>query len=278
VFDTDKLAFSALLDQLGTAYGKDVTLEQKRLYWADLLPFALDAVAAACLAHRRQGKFFPTPADLLARIPGATHLAPEAAWAVARLALDETNTVFWTPEIAQALEAARDLWSDGNKYAAEKAFLKAYDTLRGASTALPQWQISVGHDADKRRHALEQAVARGQLRAEAAQRYLPTPDPALAGPPPAGLLPAPDGTPPPADANPERIAALLAQLRDKPVPNRAEAQRQADEANKQAVVEALAARGVELKTPNLYQPTATDPQPTLNPGLTAPDTSDNDHE
>lgn len=47
---------------------------------------------------------------------------------------------------------------------------------------------------------------------------------------------------------------------------------------RQAVVEALAARGVELKTPNLYQPTATDPQPTLNPGLTAPNTSDNDHE
>lgn len=278
MFDTDKLAFSALLDQLGTAYGKDVTLEQKRLYWADLLPFALDAVEAACLAHRRQGKFFPTPADLLARIPGATHLAPEAAWAVARLALDETNTVFWTPEIAQALEAARDLWYDGNKYAAEKAFLKAYDTLRGASTALPQWQVSVGHDADKRRQALEQAVARGRIRAEAAQRYLPTPDPALAGPPPAGLLPAPDGTPPPVEADLERLAVLRAMILDKPVPNRAEAQREADAARKQSVVEALAARGVELKTPNLYQPTATEPQPTLNPGLTAPDTSDKDHE
>lgn len=47
---------------------------------------------------------------------------------------------------------------------------------------------------------------------------------------------------------------------------------------RQTVAAALAARGVELKTPNLYQATATEPQSTLNPGLTAPDTSDNDHE
>ena len=121
------------MDDLGVIYDKEISVAMKRIYWDDLGQFPIDALEAAIKAHRRdrdRGRFFPKPADLLARIGGdAAHIPPEAAWAIALESLDENRTVIWTDEIQRAREAARPIWEIGDKYGARMAFVKAYEAI-----------------------------------------------------------------------------------------------------------------------------------------------------
>ena len=212
----DKQRFSDLLDDLGVIYDREVSVTLKRLYWEDLGQYPLDAIAAACQAHRRdpeRGRFFPKPADLLARLgAGSRHLPGEAAWAIALESLDEDTTLVWTAEIARAREAARPIWVSGDRYGARAAFLKAYEALLLATSEPPRYQVSVGHDPAQRQAAVERAVRDGLLTQEQARHYLPGPAVTPEGAVLAGLLSGKVVALPQDEATRQRLAALRAGL------------------------------------------------------------------
>ena len=216
---SDKQRFSDLLDDLGLIYDREVSVNLKRLYWEDLGGFPIAAIEAACQAHRRdrdRGRFFPKPADLLARIGGdAAHIPAEAAWAIALESLDEDRTVVWTAEIERAREAARPIWEIGDKYGARAAFVKAYEAILLATPTPPRYKVSVGNDPAQRHEAVTRALTEGLLTTNQAKHYLPAPDITPAGAAIAGLLASKVVALPQDDATRERLAALRASLASK---------------------------------------------------------------
>lgn len=245
---SDKQRFSDLLDDLGLIYDREVSVNLKRLYWEDLGGFPIAAIEAACQAHRRdrdRGRFFPKPADLLARIGGdAAHIPAEAAWAIALESLDEDRTVVWTAEIERAREAARPIWEIGDKYGARAAFVKAYEAILLATPTPPRYRVSVGNDPAQRHEAVTRALTEGLLTTDQAKHYLPAPDITPAGAAIAGLLTGKVVELPQDDATRERLAALRASLvRTSGKANPKSERQAAIEAKRSEVLALLAAKG-----------------------------------
>ena len=173
----DKQRFSEALDDLGVVYDKEVSVSLKRIYWDDLGRFPIDALEAAIKAHRRdsvRGRFFPRPADIMARLGGdAVHIPADAAWAIALESLDEDKTIVWTDEIQRAREAARPIWEKGDQYGARRAFISAYEVILLSTSEPPRYKVSVGNDPVQRHDAVSQAIKDRLLTSEQAKHYLP---------------------------------------------------------------------------------------------------------
>lgn len=110
---------------------------------------------------------------------GGGRLTANEAWAVALLSLDESATVVWTDEIAEALRSARPILDMGDKIGARMAFIPAYERLvkEAREKGKPvQWTASLGWDEAQRVQVINQAVDSGRLPAPAAQNLLPPPE------------------------------------------------------------------------------------------------------
>lgn len=176
----DKLLLSRLMDDLGLIYDKPISVDLKRLYHQDLGHLDNADLEAAALAHRRdpdRGRFFPKPADLLAKVPtrAAVHPSADVAWTLALRSFDESATVVWTDLIAAARSVAMPCWEDGDKIGARMAFRAAYEQALACSSAPPRWSVSQGFDQEGRAQVVQEAVNRGLLPAAEAARYLPAP-------------------------------------------------------------------------------------------------------
>jgi hypothetical protein len=96
---------------------------------------------------------------------------------------DESQSVVWTVEMAQAFGICGPLLEMGDRIAARMAFKDAYTRLvadaRDAGTPV-SWTPSLGHDPRGREAALLSAVDRGRLslsHARELQPSLPAPTP-----------------------------------------------------------------------------------------------------
>ena len=138
-------------------------------------PFAEIRRALARCRAELQGKL--TLAAIVDRLPSANkHLLPNEAWALALRSTDESETVVWTPEIARAFGVAKPVLIGGDQVGARMAFLAAYE--REAETAKaegrqPVWQVSLGHDQQRREMVLQEAVDAGKLAAPKVAHLLP---------------------------------------------------------------------------------------------------------
>ncbi|WP_431068183.1 hypothetical protein [Ralstonia holmesii] len=169
------LCYSTLLRPLPTFEAIDL--------WQTILePYSIEQVRVALSAHMRESKFPPMPADVVARMPKASDVRPEVdeAWAIAIRAADESETVVWTTEIAEAWHVAQPVFH-GDEIGARMAFKAAYARIvernRGVNAA-PEWVVSQGHDSGRRKEVLAQAVREGRLQLEQAKSAVPL----LAGP------------------------------------------------------------------------------------------------
>lgn len=196
-------------------YGVDVTrvlLDTWIRLTADIPPGALQAAIDRHMNDPERGRYMPRPADVRANLPqhlASMHLPADAAWSIAIRSFDEADTVVWTDEIAVARDAAREVWACGDKIGARMTFRAVYERLITATHAQPRWQVSVGHDAQLRRDAIEEAALQGYLTAEDVRRHLPAPTtPEGDGAVIAGLLTGKIAPMPPSAEARERLAAL----------------------------------------------------------------------
>jgi len=152
--------------------GERITKEAARLMVDDIASYTPDVALRAIQACRRELTRFPTVADILGRIrafdgrPGI-----EEAWAICPKS--ETDSVVWTDEISQAYAVACRM---DDQIAARMAFKERYESLvRDArDRGLPvKWWATLGHDRNGREAALKEAVGRGRISIEYAQKKMP---------------------------------------------------------------------------------------------------------
>ena len=179
----DSKVLIELMEGMQALYGieKQLPTAVAKMYWEDLKNFSNEDLEAMFRAHRRdpdRGRFFPKPADLLAKAAkeaGPKHLAADAAWSVALQSFDESASIVWTKEIGKARSVALPVWNSGDKIGARMAFKSAYDAILSASPAgdIPKWEFSAGTDPKARLAAVERAQAMGILTHGQAQLLLP---------------------------------------------------------------------------------------------------------
>lgn len=181
--------FAALLDEaydlIGSGANKIISGGAKSLFFKALAQYPLPAVRKALVAHcmdKERGRFTPKPADIISQIEGGGSSdgrpGPEEAWAIAITSRDESETVVWTPEIAEAFVICRPVMDMGDDVGARMAFKDAYNRLvsEARSSGIPaRWNASIGWDIDKRTAKLTKAVTAGLLQAPQVAALLPAP-------------------------------------------------------------------------------------------------------
>lgn len=153
------------------------------LFFRALARHPFEAVRAGFDAHvadMSRGQYVPSPADILNQIEGRAAIdgrpGAEEAWALAIRASDESETVVWTHEMAQAWQVCQPIMAMGDEVGARMAFKESYGRQVDDARALRRpvsWSTSLGHDVTKRHAALVKAEAMGLLAAGEALRLAP---------------------------------------------------------------------------------------------------------
>jgi len=179
--DAKKTEFMRMLKKCMGSYSKPLPEKEIVDSWVELLaPYPLRVIAAAFLSYMGENDTFePKPVAIANRCklldgrPGA-----EEAWAMALTAQDESDTVVWTSEIAEALSIARPVLDSSGAISARKTFIEAYERIvakaRLSHTPV-QWSPSLGWDLTKREAVLKTAVNAGLLPAPEVAALLPPP-------------------------------------------------------------------------------------------------------
>jgi len=145
-----------------------------RVMAMDLSPYPEAQVFGALEACRLELKGKLTTADVLSRLADGRP-GPEEAWSIVASSLtDESVTVVRTDEMVEAFGAALPLADD--PIAARMAFKEVYARalLAARRGRLPiKWQVSLGHSASGRASVLLDAVEKGRIKLDYAQRLLP---------------------------------------------------------------------------------------------------------
>lgn len=172
-FDRDFDAFAATLDDLWSLKGQALTAGARMMFFRALADYPLREVEAGLFAHSRdpkRGQFLPMPADVIAQINGIVaddgRPGPEEAWALAFRATDETLTVVWSSETAEAFGIARPLLLAGDEVGARMAFKESYTRLvsDAREKRVPlSWLATLGLDREERNRALLPHVTAGRV-------------------------------------------------------------------------------------------------------------------
>lgn len=181
-------AFTTLIQDVADYYGRKLAPAALQIYWNSLVAFDFGTVKQLMSEHVKTSKFMPSVAELLDALkamdgrPGV-----EEAWSICAKSLqDESVTIVWTEEMAEAFGAALALSDD--RIAARMAFKERYESLveeaRRKGKAV-RWTPSLGHDPHGRECPLLEAAGKGRLQLQQV----------------AGLLPY--------RGNPERIMAMI---------------------------------------------------------------------
>jgi len=183
---TDKAAFTALIAKTWRFYEKTPTAETVADWFDVLEGIPLDAIAIAFKRHLtdpKAGQYLPKPGDIIRQIhaaqPDQGHPGPEEAWGLLlRFANDERETGLYTEPMRQAWEACGPILKAGDEIGARMCFLETYrKALKRAieTRTPPKWSLSMGSDLERRKIALQTAVAQGWISADYAQSLLPAP-------------------------------------------------------------------------------------------------------
>jgi len=139
----------------------------------DLSGFPENQVLGALVKCRRELKGRLRISDVIDRLDDGR---PEANEAWAMIPKDESSSVVWTREMAEAFGVAYSLMMDGDHVAARMAFIEAYKSKCAESRnngITVNWEPSLGHDKNGREHVLMDAVQKGRLAESHALSLLP---------------------------------------------------------------------------------------------------------
>lgn len=168
----DKQRFLQQINGAASVYRQQVDAVQLDIFWKILIEYSIDQVCLAFDQHIRVSKFFPTPAEIIANIPGSTHhYAADEAWAIVLKSFDESETVVMTSEMLTAKSEVQDVFDSGDTIGARMAFRAAYERIVRTAPA-PRWEVSLGHDPHRRFDAVIKAVNAGLLPPRSEQKYL----------------------------------------------------------------------------------------------------------
>ncbi|MDQ5910890.1 MAG: hypothetical protein QG599_2987, partial [Pseudomonadota bacterium] len=183
---TDKPAFTGLIAKTWRFYEKTPTAETVADWFDVLEGLPLEAVAIAFKRHLtdpKAGQYLPKPGDIIRHIPTATtddgHPGPEEAWGMLiHFANDEQETGLYTEPMRQAWEACDPILKLGDEVGARMCFLETYRKAMKQAVETrnsPKRSLTKGSDVERRKSALQEAVAAKRISADYAQSLLPAP-------------------------------------------------------------------------------------------------------
>ncbi|SDY38091.1 hypothetical protein [Nitrosomonas sp. Nm58] len=153
--------------------GTELSIDAARVMAMDLSEYPINQVLAALTKCRRSLSGRLTVQAVISRIDDGRP-GPEEAWAM--VPRDESASIVWTDEMAQAFGIANSLICDGSTIQARMAFIESYKRLCDESREqkIPvRWTPSLGHDKRGRESVLMDAVMKGRLAANHALGLLP---------------------------------------------------------------------------------------------------------
>lgn len=171
----EKQGFIKILMACGEIFNREVKDAQIEVFWQSVRSFPFDDVKAAFNIHMKTSKFFPTPADIIEKIPKpmySGHLGADEAWHIALKAMDENVSVITNEEILKAREIAMDIYESGDKVGARMAFRDAYNRVI-TENPVPNWFLSLGRSREEREGVILKALEHGVISRKTAQGYLP---------------------------------------------------------------------------------------------------------
>lgn len=167
-----------LLAATAEVCGTDIKPAALAMMAQDLSAYPLEQVADALARVRSELKVGRlTLAAVLDRISDGRP-EPDEAWAMALVSPDESKTVVWTEEMAEAFAVARPLLEEGDKVGARMAFRQSYERIvsdKRHAKAPAIWNVSLGWDTDGREKAVLEALEAKRLSQDSAAKYLPAP-------------------------------------------------------------------------------------------------------
>lgn len=153
--------------------GTELSVDAARMMAEDLSQYPEEQVLKALTKCRRELKTRMSLADVISRIDDGRP-GPETAWAM--IPKNESGSVVWTNEMAEAYGVAYPLINDGDMVQARMAFTEAYRDRcsKARDEGIPvKWTPSLGHDPHGREHVLMDAVEKGRLTAKHVAQLLP---------------------------------------------------------------------------------------------------------
>ena len=157
-----------------SANGKILSPKVMSMIFEDFEPYSLHTIINALAHHRRICKYAPTVADITAIITPELpnpHIGADEAWALAKLAMDNNNSVVVTPEILQAMDIASEVFNQRDENPARMAFRDAYTRIVRESPEKPAWFVSAGNDKSLTECVVRDAIRLGRLAVGSADKY-----------------------------------------------------------------------------------------------------------
>lgn len=170
---------SALLQALAVCAeltGTDLSQAAIRVMAQDLSQYPENQILGALSRCRKELKSRLTLADIISRIDDGRP-GPQEAWSIVAPTLNnESITIIWTAEMAQAYGVASKIENDN--VASRMAFIESYQSLvqkaRDQKRAV-QWTPCLGHDQHGRNAPIMQAIDDKRLSFEYASQFLSGP-------------------------------------------------------------------------------------------------------
>lgn len=129
---TDGKRFLELVTMLGEVYDKPVSKERLTIWFKVLSDYSIEEVERAAIAHMRESRFMPTPADLIDRMRPNLADTAELAWVEVPKLLRNSRAAKSSDPITEKVIQDMGGWSTlGQKSSAElvwvqKAFVDRY--------------------------------------------------------------------------------------------------------------------------------------------------------
>lgn len=182
MLESDKKEFASIVSATLKTYRIEPDPDVLRLWWGVLQKFTIEQVRNGFSAYvGSKGADFILPTHIVAAIEANEpdgRVGAEEAWAM--YPHDESSSAVITNEMAEAMQIAQSLYSCGDKIAARKSFLEAYQRITSHNKLngiRPKWFASLGHSKEGRELAIKDAVAKGRLTQDHATSLLPSPIP-----------------------------------------------------------------------------------------------------
>ena len=147
----------------GAIFRQEVEIPVIKVFWQSLNEFEINEVEAAFNGYLRVGRFMPTPAEIISRIPRSKlHLDKNEAWALCQRLTNEDDTAIITGQMREAWAIASTVLEVKDKVGARMAFIEAYERLVRENPEV-KWEVQGGINKELKYQRVVEAVKLGRL-------------------------------------------------------------------------------------------------------------------